>query len=110
MRILDFSDRSRTLEEVARLVNLSFDIRLLRGNKYVWQVKLERLRIYDENPMKMKYVICKADDPNLAMTKLCARLSHKIVVTPRINDKNKIMRLGEVTKGFMYLRLDRRVL
>ena len=105
MRILDFSDRSRTLEEVAKLLNLSLEIKLLRGDKYMWHVKLERLRIYDVNPLKMKYVICRSDNPNFAMTKLCLKISHRTVVAPQIGKENKVVMLGEVLKGPLYLRL-----
>lgn len=101
----DYEIRDRTLEEVAKLLNLSLDIKLLRGLKYVWQVKLERLRIYNENPWKMKYIICKADNPNLAMVRLCTKISYKTVVAPQINGEDIIVTLGAVLRGPLYLRL-----
>jgi hypothetical protein len=96
--------RRRTLEEVAKLLNLALEIKLLRGNRNLWQVKLEKLSLYDNNPLKKKYVICRADNPNAALSKLCQRISYRMVVAPQLNGPDKIVTLGEVVKGSLYLR------
>lgn len=101
----NYEIRDRTLEEVAKLLNLSLDIKLLRGNKYVWQVKLETLRVYNDNSAKMKYIICKGDNPNYAMNKLCEKISYKTVVAPQIEGEDAIVTLGLVKRGPLYLRL-----
>lgn len=99
-----YEQRTRTLEELARFLNLPLDIKLLKGVRYQWQVKLERLSIYTDNPLNKKYVICKASNSNKAMDKLCEKISYKTVVAPQIEGKDKIVTLGLVKRGFLYLR------
>jgi hypothetical protein len=103
-RTLKYEQRTRTLEEVSWWLNLALELKLLRGDKYVWQVKLEKLSFYNKNPLIKKYIICKADSPNKAMTNLCTKISYRMVVAPQIEGKDMIVTLGLVQRGYLYLR------
>jgi hypothetical protein len=110
-KVYNYETRTRTLEEVAKLLNLALDIKLLRGSKYVWQVKLEKLRLHNQDFAKYgdnitrKYVICRADNPNSAMSRLCEKISYRTVVAPQIEGGDKIITLGLVQRGPLYLRV-----
>jgi hypothetical protein len=103
--IYKYEQRRRTLEEVADLLNLSLDIKRLRGRNKLWQVKLERLRLYDENPLKKNYVICRHSNPNYAMMQLCKKISYKTVIALQVTGEDKIVTLGLVERDCLYLRL-----
>jgi len=100
-KILNYADRSRTLEEVARILKASLGIRMLKGREDMWQVKLEKVEILDSsNPLKTKYAFVRNNNPNAALNLLCVKLSYALV---RIDDTK--YRLGEIKRGPMYLRL-----
>ena len=95
--ILDYSNRERTLEEVVKLLKSSLSIKLLRGGNYLWQAKLEQVRLCN-NPNK--YIFVRTRDPNESLTDLCKMLSKSMIL-----DKNgRTIRLGVVKKGLLYLR------
>lgn len=96
--------RVRTLEEVADLLNVSFELRRLKGKKHLWQAKLEKLCLYGNKTTAMKYIICRADNPNDAMDLLCKKISHKTVVGPKLDGKHKVVALGLVQRKPLYLR------
>jgi len=109
--ILDYTDRVRTLEEVAKLLNVSLEIKMQKGKRGMWQVKLEKLafkppnnifaRDDNKNPYHIDYVFSRSSNPNSALTLLAKKLSNAIVDTP----DNRRIRLGEVIRGGLYVRL-----
>ncbi len=99
-----YSLRVRTLEEVADLLNVSFELKRHKGRKHLWQAKLEKLCLYGNKTTVMKYIICRADNPNDAMDLLCEKISHKTVVGPKFNGKYKIIALGLIQRSPLYLR------
>jgi hypothetical protein len=99
-QILDYANRIRTIEEVAQLLKASLGIRMLKGRRDLWQVKLEKVEILGSNPLEHKYAFVRHSNPNVALNVLCVRLSH---ATVRIN--NTKYRLGEVKREPFYIRL-----
>ena len=103
-KFYDYDQRRRTLEEVAELMGVSLEIKLLRGKKKLWQAKLEKLSLHTDNPLERKYIICRNTNPNYAMAQLCEKISYKTVIAPQIGGNNKVVTLGLVEKGPLYLR------
>lgn len=99
--ILNYTNRTRTLEEVAQLLKASLGIRMLKGRKDLWQVKLEKVEILDSTFLSRKYAFVRNNNPNVAMNILCTKLSYSIIIAP---DK-RVIRLGEIKRGHLYLRL-----
>jgi hypothetical protein len=99
--IFDYTDRTRTLEEVALLLQASLEIKMLKGKKNLWQVKLEKVKFVGVNPTKVNYACVRNNNPNAALSSLCQKLSYTVVKSP---DTRKI-RLAEVNKGPLYIRL-----
>lgn len=99
-KILDYTDRTRTLEEVAHLLKASLGIRMLKGQRDLWQVKLEKVEVLGSNPLECKYAFVRHSNPNAALNMLCLRLSYAAI---KIN--NIKYRLGEVKRGPLYVRL-----
>jgi len=96
--------KMRTLEEVANLFDIALDIKRLRGKNHLWQVKLEKLRLYGNEAIGIGYIICRASSPNAAMDLLCQKISYKTVVGPKVKGKHKILALGLVQRKPLYLR------
>ena len=101
-KIFHYEQRNRTLQEVAELMGVSFELKLLKNN--LWHAKLEQLSLVSDNPSERKYIICRNENPNYAMSLLCEKISYKTVSAPQKNKENKIVTLGLVQKGPLYLR------
>lgn len=100
IQILDYTDRTRTIEEVAQLLKASLGIRMLKGRNDLWQVKLEKVEILNSKSLVPNYAFVRNSNPNVALNILCTRLSYAVV---RIN-KTKY-RLGSVKREPLYIRL-----
>lgn len=100
-------DNAITLSAVAKLLKTSLVIRLLRGDKYVWQVKLEKVQFLDKEDT-MRWASIKNGNPNYAILKLCETLSYKKVIGPKYREgiKKRIKSLSLVKKGHLYVRIE----
>ena len=109
MRRLNREIKQRTLEEVATILDANLEFKKLRGNKCVWQVKLGKVYLYRDDQWKgglsKERAVCKNENPNYALRRLCDKLSYKTVVAPQVKGEDVILSLGEVIHGPLYLRL-----
>lgn len=98
---------SKTLEEVARILKTSLDIKLLRGDKYVWQVKLFKVYFKSKETGSVKWATTKSGNPNHALLKLAEKVSNRTVFGPKHKElQGRVIKLGLVNKKQLYVRFN----